>query len=195
MTDDVRRSGRATKGQHTKTQEDGPGGGKKGKGGKGGKKSKQQPEVEEDEEEEEETIIRCICGQYNEEEEGRNMICCDKCLAWQHNDCMGLPDDYSPPKYFCEQCRPSDHKELLASIKRGEKPWENATKTEQTKKKAGKKAGRKSAARQSTDLRTPTVDPEEPATAAKKRKHEEESPMPANGGRVSDDANIAATNN
>lgn len=192
LTDDIRRSGRATKGQHTKQQEDGPGSGKKGKQGKGGRKSKQQQEAEEeDQDEEDSNIIRCICGHYNEDEEGRNMICCDKCEAWQHNDCMGLADDYSPLKYFCEQCKPSDHRELLAAIKRGERPWEDAARrrdeiqNEKTKKKPGRKAGRKSTTRATEDLRTPTVEPEEPVTAARKRKHEEESPVPTNGGRVS----------
>ena len=82
------------------------------------------------------------------------MICCDNCEAWQHNDCMGLPDDYAPPQYFCEECKPEDHKELLAAVAKGEKPWEEvarkreaaAAEAEQTLKKKGGKKGRKSGA-------------------------------------------------
>lgn len=173
----IRRSGRATKGQHNKDRDEADGGPKQ-KGKAKGKKAKAEPEPEEDEDE----IIRCVCGTYEEEEDNpRSMICCDKCSAWQHNDCMGLPEDYSPAKYFCEQCRPSDHKELLAAIKRGEKPWEDRAlerermKAEKEAKKKGKKPGRKSGARAS-DVRTPTLEPEESASSRKRKL--EESPAP-----------------
>jgi hypothetical protein len=120
------------------------------------------------------------------------MICCDNCEAWQHNDCMGLPDDYAPEKYFCEQCKPEDHKELLAAIARGEKPWEEvarkreaaAAEAEKPSKKKGGKKGRKSGARASdVQLRDsqeaegiPTPGTSK-GTNGQKRKHEE----PSNG--------------
>ena len=108
----------------------------KGKAGKGGKKAATpaetptqsvEPEEEEEEEEgdeEEETIYRCVCG-VQREIGGRDMICCDNCDAWQHNVCLGLPSsaDWGDKPYYCEQCRPDDHKELLAAMARGEKPW------------------------------------------------------------------------
>lgn len=171
--DDRRRSGRATKGQHKRGRDDTDGTPKKGQAK--GKKAKAEPEPEEDEENE---IIRCVCGFYEEEEDNpRTMICCDKCSAWQHNDCMGLPEDYEPDKYFCEQCKPSDHKKLLAAMKRGEKPWEEvarlreAAEAEKAAKKKGKK-GRKSAGSQINEARrTPTLEPEE--SSSKKRKLDE----------------------
>ena len=54
------------------------------------------------------------------------MICCEKCDAWQHNECMEMPDDDAllPDKYYCEICDPKSHIELLQKIERGEKPWE-----------------------------------------------------------------------
>ena len=59
-------------------------------------------------------------------------------------------DDELPDKYYCEQCRPKDHKELLAKIALGQKPWEERARQrelqEQEKKgrkKKGKKGGRK----------------------------------------------------
>lgn len=112
------------------------------------------------------------------------MICCDRCEAWQHNSCMGLPEEWpEKKKYFCEQCKPQDHKELLAAIKRGEKPWEMAKQRMQqayaeelAAKKKGKKGGRKSNARQVESQRTQSAEPEEPP-ASKKRKLEE-SPAP-----------------
>lgn len=173
-TEDRRRSGRATKGQHKRGREDGDSAPKKGQAK--GKKTKAEPEPEEEEEEDE--IIRCVCGKYEEEEDNpRTMICCDKCAAWQHNDCMGLPEDYAPDKYFCEQCKPSDHKKLVAAMKRGEKPWEEvarrreAAEAEKAAKKKGKK-GRKSAGPQLNESqRTPTLEPEE--VNSKKRKLDE----------------------
>ena len=80
------------------------------------------------------------------------MICCEQCEAWQHNECMEVSenDDELPDKYYCEQCRPKDHKELLAKIALGQKPWEERARQrelqEQEKKgrkKKGKKGGRK----------------------------------------------------
>lgn len=79
------------------------------------------------------------------------MICCDRCSAWQHNDCMGIPEDEAqlPDNYLCEQCSPEDHTELLAAIARGEKPWEERAKQRQREEEERKvkkrgKGGRKS---------------------------------------------------
>lgn len=150
LLDEPRRSGRATKGQHTKNDDvpDGPPSKRKGQS-KSSKRTASDP-IPDDEGE----IIRCICGQYEEEEElERDMICCDQCSAWQHNDCMELPfaKGEVPDQYFCEQCRPEEHKELLAKIARGEKPWEEAARRREeaaeelkARKKKGGKRGRKS---------------------------------------------------
>jgi hypothetical protein len=176
FTDEPRRSGRATKGQHTKERDEDTPEKKKGKG-KGGKGKAAEAEPEEDEGDE---IIRCVCGTYEEEEDvPRAMICCDKCGAWQHNSCMGLPEEHAPPKYFCEQCKPSDHKELVAAMKRGERPWEEAVaqhqaaaEAQRAKKKGAKKGGRKSGARASEAASIASEVDEAPATG-QKRKHEE----------------------
>ncbi|KAJ5702290.1 hypothetical protein N7488_009838 [Penicillium malachiteum] len=157
MPDEPRRSGRATKGQHKNLElPDTPA--KKGKGkGQKDKSSKASaeptPGPSEGGEEEEEEIIRCICGEYEEEEDvERDMICCDQCSAWQHNDCMGLKfaKGEEPDQYYCEQCRPENHKELLAKIAKGEKPWEEVAERrrqeleeKKSKRKKGKKGGRK----------------------------------------------------
>ncbi|MCJ1380104.1 hypothetical protein MMC17_003207 [Xylographa soralifera] len=151
MSDDVRRSGRATKGQHTKNVDEPeilpP---KRGKAGRPPKASKQvSTPPEEEEEKEEPAIIRCICGYVVEDEDDeRTMVICDNCSAWQHNICMGIsedPDDL-PEQYFCEQCRPEDHKELLDAIARGETPWverELQRQREEQEKKGKKRKGGK----------------------------------------------------
>ncbi|KAJ9607186.1 Transcription factor bye1 [Cladophialophora chaetospira] len=182
MADEPRRSGRATKGQHTKERDaDDAATKKKGKG-----KGSKAKAVEEEEPEE---IIRCVCGQYEEEEDNpRTMICCDKCSAWQHNSCMGLPEDYEPDKYFCEQCKPQDHKDLIAAIERGEKPWEAAIKAREIElaekaKKKGKKGRKSGAGRTSEVASRASQDVDEtsvptPVAAGQKRKLEESPSVP-----------------
>ena len=179
-TDDnePRRSGRATKGQYTKDRDIIEENSKRlGKG-----KAAKTKVVEEANEAEE--IIRCVCGQYEEEEdEERDMICCDECSAWQHNDCMLLPYSTAnaPDQYFCEQCRPEDHKALLDAISKGEKPWEEVAKKREdarlSKKKKGGKRGRKSGGRPS-EVRSEVS--QEPETQQKSAKA---SPVPASSGQ------------
>ena len=180
--EEIRRSHRATKGQYTKERDiiEDAAPPKKGRG-KGAK-----AKVQEAEDEEDDAKIRCICGEYDEEEEeSRTMICCDNCEAWQHNDCMLLPDGFSPEKYFCEQCKPEDHKDLLAAIERGEKPWEEvaarrkAAEAEKLAKKKGKK-GKKGTATRVSDAPSrgsQSVEPAQTPASTKnngqKRKHEE----------------------
>lgn len=84
-----------------------------------------------------------------DEEDDRVMIVCDNCEAWQHNECMEIsenPDDL-PDQYFCEQCKPEDHKELLTKVARGEKPWEERVKQrelqEEERKARRRKGGKK----------------------------------------------------
>ncbi|GFQ91106.1 hypothetical protein TNCT_277941 [Trichonephila clavata] len=55
------------------------------------------------EEAQEESITRCICDFEHDDE---YMICCDRCLVWQHVDCMGLDRNNIPETYLCEKCEP-----------------------------------------------------------------------------------------
>ncbi|KIW04226.1 hypothetical protein, variant [Verruconis gallopava] len=186
MAEEPRRSGRATKGQHTKNDDElltgasaastaAASGQKKGKASK---KNKVDEPSDLEVNEEDDSIIRCVCGA-TADEDGWQMICCEKCEAWQHNLCMGVTEveEEQPEKYYCEQCRPSNHKVLLAAMKRGEKPWEariKARKEEEEeaerrrKGKKGKGGSRKSAGGKETPAKGT------PVPEGTKRKAEEE---------------------
>ncbi|KAL8648143.1 MAG: hypothetical protein Q9210_005156 [Variospora velana] len=156
MSDSVRKSSRATKGQHTKNleAEDTPTAKRrgKGKGSKGKKQASSEPTPPADDDGD--AIIRCICGYIEEDEDDdRKMIICDSCEAWQHNECMevSLNDNDLPDHYYCEQCRPDMHRDLLERVNRGERPWEELAKKRQqeeeerqARKRKGGKKGRKS---------------------------------------------------
>ena len=166
FSDEVRRSGRATKGQHTKNvdEPDVPAAPKRGKVGRPTKAAKQAPtETTPPEEGEEEAIIRCVCGYIEEDEDDeRTMVICDNCSAWQHNICMGISEnaDELPEHYFCEQCKPEDHKELLAHMARGEKPWEE--RNVQKQREEEEKKGRKRKGKKGKRGRPSEVQPEKP---------------------------------
>lgn len=146
-SDSTRRSGRATKGQHSKKDLEVEDAVPQKKGSKG-RKAKNEPSPPPDEEDGE-AIIRCICGcTVENEDDKRAMICCESCNAWQHNECMEVSedDDELPDEYYCERCRPRDHKALLEKIERGEKPWEERARQraiEEEEKKTRKGRGKK----------------------------------------------------
>ncbi|XP_063215904.1 uncharacterized protein LOC134527289 isoform X2 [Bacillus rossius redtenbacheri] len=50
---------------------------------------------------EEEDVIRCICGLHRDE---GLMIQCERCLVWQHCDCVRA--DPGVDRYLCERCQP-----------------------------------------------------------------------------------------
>lgn len=169
LTDEPRRSGRSTKGQHKSLDmvADAPMKRAKSKSFSKDKSSKPSAEPTPGPSDDEEELIRCICGQYEEEEDvERDMICCDQCSAWQHNDCMGLsfPKGQEPDQYFCEGCKPENHKDLLERIAQGEKPWEEvaerrrkeAEDKKSTRRKRGRKGGRRGRPSESkTETSTP----------------------------------------
>lgn len=151
-----RRSVRATKGQHTKSFDElEPATAPKRRQTKKTKKAKEAEQEQEQEEDQEEEIIRCVCGATEQDEDsGEAWIACETCGAWQHNVCVGVSsyDDEIPEHYWCEQCRPQDHKVLLDGMAKGEKPWEARRKShEEEAEKKKKKGSRKSKSKRTSD--------------------------------------------
>ncbi|TPX13660.1 uncharacterized protein E0L32_005863 [Thyridium curvatum] len=149
-----RRSVRSTKGQH-KALDQLEQSLEPKRRGKKGKKS------EEKQEEPEEEVIRCVCGATEQDEDsGEPWIACDTCGAWQHNVCMGMSQytEDLPKEYFCEICKPEDHKELLEGMAKGEKPWEARRKAYEEEEARGKKkkGGRKAKGKRHSDQKEDT---------------------------------------
>ncbi|KAG6002431.1 hypothetical protein E4U21_003105 [Claviceps maximensis] len=141
-----RRSVRATKGQHTKSfDEIEPIVAPKRRQTKKTKKAQENEQSQEPEE-----VIRCVCGATEQDEDsGEAWISCETCYAWQHNVCVGVSsfEDEIPDNYWCERCRPEDHKELLQGIAKGERPWEGRRKAHEgevaeRKKRRGGRRGK-----------------------------------------------------
>lgn len=149
-SDEVRRSGRATKGQNPKNQDDGLEVATPKQRGKGGRSKALKKVTPSPPPEDVDAIIRCICGCVEEDKDDeRTMVQCDGCQVWQHNECMEISEDNDelPDDYFCELCRPEDHVELLSKVARGEKPWEERERQrereEEERKARRRKGGRK----------------------------------------------------
>ncbi|KHN95886.1 Spen-like protein [Metarhizium album ARSEF 1941] len=147
-----RRSVRATKGQHTKSFDElEPAVPPKRRQTKKTKKAQEKDHSQEPDE-----VIRCVCGATEQDEDsGEAWISCETCYAWQHNVCVGVSsfEDEIPDNYWCEQCRPEDHKELLAGMAKGEKPWEarrRAHEEEEADRKK-KRGGRRAKGKRSSD--------------------------------------------
>ncbi|KAJ5993623.1 hypothetical protein N7451_009347 [Penicillium sp. IBT 35674x] len=190
MPDEPRRSGRATKGQHKNLElPDAPS--KKGKGKspkeKSGSKASAEPTPGPSEDGEEEEIIRCICGEYEEEEDvERDMICCDQCSAWQHNDCMGLvfAKGAEPDQYYCEQA--------AGENRQGEKPWEEVAerrRQEAEEKKSKRKKGKKGASRKSRPSESKTEASTPARTGTSATPGPPQSPTPAGTASVEPEKN------
>jgi hypothetical protein len=181
--EEPRRSVRATKGQHTKSLDllDHPAEPAKKRASK--KSAAKKEEVAAAEEEE---IIRCICGVTEQDDESdEDWIACETCSAWQHNVCMGVTTDpalLDSLNYWCEQCKPEDHKELLDGIAQGRKPWEERRRAyEQAELEAQKaKKAKKGKAKRTSDQVAEVVQnakaaqTEPPADVKKEKEKEKE---------------------
>ncbi|KAH6843346.1 SPOC domain-containing protein [Chaetomium sp. MPI-CAGE-AT-0009] len=58
-----------------------------------------------------------------------------------------------PKEYFCELCRPDNHKELLSGMAKGERPWEARRKAYEDEKTDKKKKGPKKGKKRTSDLK------------------------------------------
>ncbi|RDA90849.1 hypothetical protein CP533_1547, partial [Ophiocordyceps camponoti-saundersi (nom. inval.)] len=156
-----RRSVRATKGQHTKAFDElEPVAAPKRRQSRKTRKAQEQEQSQEPDE-----VIRCVCGATEQDEDsGEAWISCETCFVWQHNVCVGVSsfEDEIPDNYWCEQCRPQDHKELLDGIARGEKPWEARRKAHEVEvaEKKKRRGGRRAKGKRASDSKDTKEEPE-----------------------------------
>ncbi|KAF8464359.1 transcription factor S-II, central domain-containing protein [Kalaharituber pfeilii] len=100
---------------------------------------------EEEDEDDPNAQIRCPCGA-NKEVKGdtRMMVQCEGCKVWQHCECLELDEDEldqdKDKLYYCEICKPELHAEFLAKVERGEKPWETIKRNKGRRKRGGRKS-------------------------------------------------------
>ena len=121
------------------------------------------------------------------------MIMCDKCSAWQHNDCMGLTfgKDEVPAEYFCEQCSPENHKELLEKMARGEKPWEELAKKRaqaaEERKARRRKGGKRGKRGKASDVKPEVTEEVKTSAAVAPSKEVTTTPREGKNGALSHD--------
>lgn len=62
-------------------------------------------------------FLIAILGE-DEADAGEFMVQCETCKVWQHGLCMGYDseDQVHDADYYCEQCRPELHGELLKYV-------------------------------------------------------------------------------
>lgn len=158
--DEPRRSVRATKGQHTKSLDilDQPAEPPKKSTKKGtAAKKAQSQEVTSPAGDSSNDVIRCVCGATEQDDESTEMwICCETCEAWQHNVCVGMPDEVAEDvKYWCEKCRPENHKPLLENPDLWRQRQHEREVRDAVARKS-KKAGKKGKAKRVSDAKSVT---------------------------------------
>jgi hypothetical protein len=174
-----RRSVRSTKGQHTKSFDELEQTAPKRRQTKKTKKAQEQEQEEQDQDQDAEEVIRCVCGATEQDDDsGEAWISCETCDAWQHNICVGVSgfEEDIPEYYWCEQCKPEDHKELLEAMARGEKLWEERRRIAEEQKKQKRKGGRKPKAKRQSNAKEDkdTADKEKEKEAEKEKEKEKE---------------------
>lgn len=212
MADEPRRSGRPTKGQHTHKdlEIETPAEPMKKRGaakkGTARKAAPKQAPVEEEVEEDDEGPVRCICGADKQDDDDvvlKDWIGCEGCACWQHNVCMGVTTvkkEVDRLTYWCDVCRPENHKEYKEAEKRGEKIWLTRKEEYLASKKGKKGRGRQSnvhedatspqsrrTSRTSTPApsgrQTPVPDKKETSRSGTKRKNAQSPELPESKSR------------
>ncbi|CAO3597995.1 unnamed protein product [Absidia cylindrospora] len=95
-----------------------------------------QDKISDDESSDDNAVTRCPCGKEklpyyfsngNDDNDEGLMVQCDQCEVWQHCKCVGLEEEKDiPDQYYCEQCRPENHKAVKTTHGRRYKRFYNS---------------------------------------------------------------------
>ncbi|KIK67346.1 hypothetical protein GYMLUDRAFT_37446 [Collybiopsis luxurians FD-317 M1] len=117
------------------------------------------PEPQTAEEDEEQGITRCICGSTEDDPDaGEFMVQCETCKVWQHGLCMGFESEdlLHDGDYYCEQCRPDMHVELLKRIARRDGRPRHSSATSHHTAGASSRLSRSRSPHQATNAKQPS---------------------------------------
>jgi hypothetical protein len=97
-----------------------------------------------------ESVLCTVCAttddNYDAEKDTRDMIQCDSCLSWQHNECILANPESVPEVYYCNICDPSNSHYKTLKYELDPTPYistrPRVKKTSQNKNKSAKKEGK-----------------------------------------------------
>lgn len=174
---ELRRSSRSTKGKHSRFEKEdeiteSPLARKPKTPRQKRDKVEEKPKSD-DEESAEDGIVECICG--TTEDDGELMAECEKCLKWQHLQCMlGHNDqDAVPEHYYCSVCKPELYPDSQQLKQYAEKFLADKKKKEEAKKKRRGSRNRKSLSSASKETANKETASEIKAEQTAKSKSEE----------------------
>ncbi|KAH9961561.1 hypothetical protein BC827DRAFT_1202858 [Russula dissimulans] len=114
-----------------------------------------------DAEDEEQGVTRCVCGNAGDDDEGAGefFVQCETCNVWQHGQCMGIgnEDAVKADHYYCEQCRPDLHVELLKKLAKRPRDRHSSTTSHPNAMSANRKSRSHSPSHQKPQKRRNTM--------------------------------------
>lgn len=119
----------------------------------------------EEEEEEEEGETRCICGELDPPDESGLFIQCEQCGVWQHGYCVGITNDDTPDKYWCEQCKPELHRLYVTDLGENRSIYKPVQGIRRNKKRLTRQSSSLSSSKKSKNKSENSLNPPSPTAS------------------------------